>query len=106
MPRKRDPNFLVLAAFAGLGGTLSIATSIGLPLYAWAHGAHPQPTYFLFSLWGMAALAGAAANVYVYFQSGPPPGKPPHGGLPAVRLRLLQGRSQTLPQAEQERRAA
>jgi hypothetical protein len=106
MPRKRDRNFLLLAAFAGTGGLLSIGTSIGLPLYAWAHGSHPPPTYFLFSLWGMAALAGAAANIYVYFQSGPPPAKPPHGGLPAVQLYLIEGRSQTVPLAEQERRAA
>lgn len=106
MSPKRDKTFLICAAIAGIGGVLAIATSIGLPLLAWAHGRPAQPTYILFSAWGMAALAGCAANVYVYFQSGPPPDKPRGGGQPAVQLHLIEGRAQKLPVAEQERRAA
>jgi hypothetical protein len=105
-PPKRDRTFLLLATIAAIGGVLSIATSIGLPFYAWAHGGHPQPTYVLFSAWGMAALAGCAANIYVYFQSGPPPGKPPRGGQRVTQLRALEARAKPTPIAEQERRAA
>ncbi len=77
--RRRDPTFLRLAAIAGLGGVGAIATSVVVTLRS-MHGGHPTSTYFFFSLWGIAALAGAAANIATFFQSGDPPQKPPRGG--------------------------
>jgi hypothetical protein len=77
--RRRDPTFLRLAVFAGLGGVGAIATSVVATVATW-HAGHPNSTFFFFSLWGIAALAGCAANVRVYFQSGDPPPKPPRGG--------------------------
>jgi hypothetical protein len=106
MKRKRDGAFLVVAAVAGLGGLGAIGAGIGLPLYSWMHGGHAQSTFFFFSLWGIAALCGAAANVYTYLQSGDPPDKPPRGGQPAVKLRLIDGRAQQVAKPERDRRAA
>jgi len=101
--RNRDKTFLRLAAFAGTGGLVAIATSIGSAVITWRNG-HPGSTFFFFSLWGLAALAGAAANVVVYFQSGDPPGKPPRGGRKVVALRSLDARA-ALP-VESDRKAA
>ena len=78
-PRRRDPTFLRLACLAGVGGFAAIGTSIFATVRT-MHGSHPTSTYFFFSLWGIAALAGAAANVATYYQSGDPPKKPPRGG--------------------------
>ncbi len=79
VPRRRDPTFLRLACLAGAGGLAAIGTSI-IATVRTMHGSHPTTTYFFFSLWGIAALAGAAANVATYYQSGDPPKKPPRGG--------------------------
>jgi len=102
--KRRDPTFLQLAAFAGIGGLGAIATSIVATVVTW-HAGHPNSTFFFFSLWGIAALAGAAANVVVYFQSGDPPPRPPRGGGREVtHLRVLETRSP--PSTERERKAA
>ncbi len=103
-PRRRDKTFLHLAAFAALGGFGAIGTSVVVTVMSW-RGGHPHTTFFFFSLWGLAALAGAAANIVVYFQSGDPPPRPPRGGQKVAPLRLLETRP--APQTvEQERKAA
>jgi len=102
--RTRDRTFLQLAAFAALGGFGAIGTSIFTVVISW-HAGHPNSTFFFFSLWGLAALAGAAANVFVYFQSGDPPPKPPRGGQKIVQLRSLEAASSSVV-VEQERKAA
>jgi len=101
--RRRDPTFLQLAVFAGVGGLGAIAASVVATVVTW-HAGHPNSTFFFFSLWGLAALAGAAANVVVYFQSGDPPPKPPRGGQKVTPLRVLETRP--APVTEQERKAA
>ncbi len=93
-----------LAAFAALGGFGAIAASVIATVATW-HNGHANTTFLFFSLWGLAALAGAVANVVVYFQSGDPPPKPPRGGERVVPLRLLDARPVGKP-VEQERRAA
>jgi hypothetical protein len=103
-PRKRDPTFLQLACFAGLGGFGAIAASVIATVTTW-HDGHPNTTFLFFSLWGIAALAGAAANVVVYFQSGDPPPKPPRGGQRVTPIRRLETRPAVGP-IEQERKAA
>jgi hypothetical protein len=100
--RRRDPTFLRLAAFAGVGGLGAIVTSIVATVATW-HAGHPNSTFFFFSLWGIAALAGAAANVAVYFQSGDPPPRPPRGGQKVTPLRIVEARSTRI---ENERKAA
>ena len=102
--RRRDPTFLHLAMFAGAGGIGAIATSVIATVVTW-HGGHPNTTFFFFSLWGLAALAGAAANVVVYFQSGDPPEKPPRGGVRLAPVTRLETRA-AQKAAESERRAA
>ena len=94
-----------LAAFAGLGGLGAIGTSIVATVATW-HDGHPNTTFFFFSLWGIAALAGAAANVMVYFQSGDPPEKPPRGGQKVTPIRILDARPSQAPVVERERKAA
>ena len=101
--RKRDPTFLRLAAFAAAGGIGAIVTSVVAVASTWRNG-HPNSTFFFFSLWGLAALAGAAANVMVYFQSGNPPPRPPRGGQNVTQLRSVEARAARLP--DQERKAA
>ena len=101
--RERDRTFLHLAAFAGVGGVGAIATSVVATVLTW-RGGHPNTTFFFFSLWGLAALAGAAANVMVYFQSGDPPQKPPRGGQKVTPLHLLESRP--APQAAEPGRKA
>jgi hypothetical protein len=102
--RPRDRTFLHLAVFAGVGGLGAIATSIVATVVSW-HDGRPTSTFFFSSLWGIAALAGAAANVAVYFQSGDPPEKPPRGGQKVTPLRALETRP--APSAgEVERKAA
>jgi hypothetical protein len=101
--RPRDKTFLQLAVFAGVGGLGAIATSIVATVVTW-HDGRPSSTFFFFSLWGIAALAGAAANVMVYFQSGDPPPKPPRGGQKVTPLRLLE--SGRPPASDHERKAA
>lgn len=101
--RARDATFLRLAVFAALGGLGAIGTSVVATVVSWRNG-HPGSTFFFFSLWGLAALAGAAANVVVYFQSGDPPEKPPRGGQKVVALRLLETRP--APAVDNERKAA
>jgi len=59
-----------------------------------------------FGLWGFMALAGAAANVYTYFLSGPPPEKPRGGGQRLASVHMLDARRATAPVTEVERRAA
>jgi len=105
--RNRDRTFLQLALFAGVGGVGAIATSIIATVITWRAG-HPNTTFFFFSLWGIAALAGAAANVMVYFQSGDPPEKPPRGGQKVTPLRLLETRPLAPPQrsSDRDRKAA
>ena len=103
-PRRRDPTFLQLACFAALGGFGAIAASVFATVLTWRNG-HPNTTFLFFSLWGIAALAGAVANVVVYFQSGDPPPKPPRGGQRVVPLRLLDTRPSPHV-VEQERKAA
>ncbi len=103
--RPRDRTFLHLAVFAGIGGLGAIGTSIVATVMTW-HNGHPNTTYFFFSLWGIAALAGAAANVMVYFQSGDPPEKPPRGGQKVTPIRNLDARPSPTPVVERERKAA
>lgn len=106
IPKKRDPTFLRLAAVAALGGFGAIGTSIFVTVISW-HGGHPTSTYMFFSLWGIAALAGAVANVVVYFQSGDPPTKPPRGGARVLPFRTLDVLPNRTPErAENERKAA
>jgi hypothetical protein len=105
MPRMRDPSFLWTAAIAGLAGFGAIGTGIGIPLFQWLHGGHPDPMIVVFSIWGFFALMGCAASLYVYFQSGRPPSRPPHGGEKVVQLRLLETRA-ALPRVEREQKAA
>ncbi len=103
--RQRDRTFLQLAIFAGAGGLGAIATSVIATVATWRNG-HPNTTFFFFSLWGIVALAGAAANVMVYFQSGDPPEKPPRGGQKVTPLRLLETRPGAQQVTERERKAA
>jgi len=100
--RHRDPTFLQLAVFAAVGGLGAIGASIVAVVLTWRDG-HPNSTFFFFSLWGLAALAGAAANVVVYFQSGDPPPKPPRGGHKVTPLRVVDARP---ARSEQDRKAA
>jgi hypothetical protein len=93
-----------LAAFAAIGGLGAIGTSIFTVVLTW-HAGHPNSTFFFFSLWGLAALAGAAANVVVYFQSGDPPDKPPRGGQKVVQLRSLDAAA-PVTATDQDRKAA
>jgi hypothetical protein len=102
--RPRDRTFLQLAVFAGVGGLGAIGTSIVATVVTW-HNGHPNTTFFFFSLWGIAALAGAVANVVVYFQSGDPPEKPPRGGQ-KVTIRILDARPSQAPVVDRERKAA
>jgi hypothetical protein len=102
--RARDTTFLKLAIFAAVGGFGAIAASIVTTVISWRNG-HPGSTFFFFSLWGIAALAGAAANIATYFQSGDPPEKPPRGGQKVIALRLLDARPAPV-QSENERKAA
>ncbi|GAC1444103.1 MAG: hypothetical protein NVS2B8_17090 [Vulcanimicrobiaceae bacterium] len=104
-PRHRDRTFLHLAAFAGVGGLGAIGTSVVATVVTW-HGGHPNTTFLFFSLWGIAALAGAVANVVVYFQSGDPPEKPPRGGQKVTPLRILEQRPAPQATTERERKAA
>ncbi len=104
-PRRRDPTFLQIAAFAAFGGFGAIGVSIYATVATW-RGGHPNTTFFFFGLWGIAALCGAVANVVVYRQSGEPPPKKPGGGQRAPQLRLLEGRAAAPPVPENERRAA
>lgn len=103
--RSRDRTFLQLAIFAGVGGFGAIATSVIATIATWRNG-HPNTTFFFFSLWGIAALAGAAANVMVYFQSGDPPEKPPRGGQKVTPLRALETRPAPQQSTDRERKAA
>jgi len=103
-PRRRDPTFLYLACVAALGGFGAIAASVIATAFTW-HKGHPNTAFLFFSLWGLAALAGAVANIMVYFQTGDPPSKPPRGGQRITPLRLLETRPVHKP-AEQERKAA
>jgi len=104
--RPRDPTFLRLACLAGFGGLAAIATSIVATMRT-MHGSHPTSTYFFFSLWGLAALAGAAANVATYFQSGDPPKKPPRGGKPiSAPIALDSRRPPSTEAGTGDRRAA
>ncbi len=73
MPRKRDRSFLTTAAIAALAGFGGVGTGIGLPLYQWLHGGHPDPMVVVFSAWGFFALMGSAASLYVYARSAKPP---------------------------------
>jgi len=103
--RARDTTFLKLAVFAGVGGLGAIVASIVTTVISWRNG-HPGSTFFFFSLWGLAALAGSAANIVTYFQSGDPPEKPPRGGQRVVALRLLEARQPPATTVENERKAA
>jgi hypothetical protein len=105
-PSKRNPQFLIAAALAGFGGLTCIATSVGFPLWAIAHGRPVEPTFVFFSLWGVMALAGAAANIYTYLESGPPPQKPRGGGQPLASIHTLDARRARAANPEAERRAA
>lgn len=96
----RDRSFLDIAIIAGIGGVLSLAFSIGMPLAAWLHGRPATPAFFFFGLWGVAALCGCAASIHTYFVSGVPPDRPPRGGL-----RVLSGGGRT-SEGSDERRAA
>ena len=102
--RARDKTFLRLAAFAALGGFGAIGASIVATVVTW-RGGHPNTTFFFFSLWGLAALAGAVANVVVYRQSGDPPPKPPRGGATVTPLRVLDAR-RSASRGDSERKAA
>jgi hypothetical protein len=81
-----------LAVLAAIGGGAAIGTSI-YATWSTMRGGHPTSTYFFFSLWGIAALAGAAANIATYFQSGDPPEKPPRGGSPRRSLSIRAAES-------------
>ncbi len=81
-------------------------TSIGFPLWAVLHGQPAEPTFVFFSLWGIMALAGAAANIYTYLQSGPPPEKPRGGGQRLASVHALDARRHAAAKPETHRRAA
>jgi hypothetical protein len=106
MKPKRDKSFLQMAAFAGTGGLLAVGFSIGLPVWAWLHHQQATPAFFFFGIWGFLALAGAAANIHTYFQSGPPPDKPPRGGVPVREFSLIEGGRPPAVEAGEEQRAA
>jgi hypothetical protein len=108
MSRKRDRGFLVTAALAAVGGLACIAVSLGFPLWAALHGRPIEPTFVFFSLWGIFALAGAAANVHVYLTTGKPPDKPRGGGQRLAQVRQLDARRAVVSsvQVESERKAA
>ena len=106
-PRERDPSFLRIAAFAGVGGVLALASGIGLPTWQWLHHNPVSPAFFFFCVWGLVALAGCGASIATYRASGDPPRKPPHGGIPAPKLQLIEGRGQQgEAPSERDRRAA
>jgi hypothetical protein len=105
-PLKRDPRFLFAAALAGVGGLTCIVTSVGFPLWAIAHGRPVEPTFVFFSLWGIMALFGAAANIATYLQSGSPPPKPRGGGQRLASVHALDARRTAAAKPEAERRAA
>ncbi len=103
--RPRDRTFLHLALCAGLGGFGAIGASVVATVVSW-HNGRPSTTFLFFSLWGIAALAGAVANVVVYFQSGDPPEKPPRGGQKVTPLRLLESKRPPQTSVDVERKAA
>ncbi len=103
--RRRDPTFLRLAVLAAIGGGAAIGTSI-YATWSTMRGGHPTSTYFFFSLWGIAALAGAAANIATYFQSGDPPEKPPRGGKKIAAPIALDTRRRERADHGSERKAA
>ncbi len=80
---------LTTAALAALAGFGAIGTGIGIPLFRWLHGGHPDPMAVVFSVWG----------------SGAPPRRPPRGGEKISQLRLLETRA-ARPPVETERKAA
>ncbi len=94
--------FLRLAAVAATGGVGAIGTAVFATVSSW-HAGHFNSAFAFFGLWGIVALAGAAANIAVYFQTGDPPSKPPRGGARVVPLRSLDARPKSV---ENERRAA
>jgi hypothetical protein len=85
---ERDPAFLRMAFLAAVGGVGAISCAIAIPVYRKLHGLPYSPEFFMFSAWGFAALGGAYACVRTYFLSGPPPRRPPRGGVP---LRVVGG---------------
>jgi hypothetical protein len=98
-----DPTFLRSAALAAVCGFGCIGAGIGMPVWSWMHGGHASPAFFYFSLWGFVALMGAAANIYVYFQTMPPPQPPPRGGNRDTVVTSLDARRR--PEARLEDRA-
>jgi hypothetical protein len=105
-PLERDKRFLFAAWLAGVGGVTCVVTSVVFPLWSIAHGRAVEPTFVFFSLWGFIALAGAAANVYTYLSSGPPPRRPRGGGQPLATIHTLDARRASVATPEAERRAA
>jgi hypothetical protein len=104
--KERDPQFLVAAGLAAAGGLSCIFASIGFPLWATAHGRPVEPTFVFFGLWGIMALAGAAANIYTYLESGPPPQKPRGGGQRMATIHTLDARRANATKPQNDRRAA
>ncbi len=102
--RGGNPVFLRTAALAGGAGVACIGTSVGMPVWNWMHGGHDSPVFIFFSLWGIIALMGAAANIYVYFQT-TPPSRPPRGGHRVSEVTVLDARRKA-PLEEQQRKAA
>ena len=106
-PTERDRSFLGMAAFAGTGGVLAIGSGIALPTWQWLHHHPVSPAFFFFCVWGLLALAGCGASIATYRASGDPPPKPPHGGIPAPKLHVIEGRGQRGDAPpERDRRAA
>jgi hypothetical protein len=104
--RPRDRSFLRLAWLAGIGGFLTIAFAIGIPVERNLHHQPYTPSFFFFAVWGFAALAGCAACIHTYLSSGDPPDRRPPGGLREPKLSVLQGGAKTEAPSEQTKRAA
>jgi hypothetical protein len=105
--QRRDVSFLHISAIAAFGGVLALGASFGMPMWVNAHGGHATPAFYFFGIWGLAALAGAAASYHTYRLSGPPPDKPRGGGVrPAAPISLDAKRRAHAPEERSTRKAA
>jgi hypothetical protein len=101
-----DPTYLHTAGLAALCGVGCIGAGIGMPVWNWMHGGHVSPAFFYFSLWGFIGLMGAAANIYVYFQTMPPPVPPPRGGNRSTTVTSLDARRRAPVRTDERSKAA
>ena len=85
---ERDPAFLRMAFLAAVGGVGAISCAIAIPVYRETAGLPYSPEFCMSPRGASRALGGACACVRSYFLSGPPPRRPPRGGVP---LRVVGG---------------